>query len=76
VGEVKLDRDGLTNRKERNTQTMKTESMEKLDQIIRKIHKCIDEAYEENLDANCEPISDEISGNLAHAKDLLERYFL
>jgi hypothetical protein len=55
---------------------MKTESIGKLDQIIRKIHKCIDEAYEENLDANGEPISDEISGNLAYAKDLLERYFV
>ena len=55
---------------------MKKESIEKLDQIVRKIHKCIDEAYKENLDANCEPKNDEISGNLAHAKDLLERYFI
>ena len=55
---------------------MKTESIEKLDQIIKKIHKCINEAYKENLDANCEPKNDEISGNLAHAKDLLERYFV
>jgi hypothetical protein len=55
---------------------MKTESIEKLNQIIRKIHQCINVAYEENLDANCEPVNDEISGNLAYAKDLLERYFI
>ena len=55
---------------------MKKESIEKLDSIMRKIHNCIDRAYQENLTDDCEPINDEISGCLAQAKDLLERYFI
>jgi hypothetical protein len=55
---------------------MKKESIEKLDSIMRKIHNCIDMAYQENLTDDCEPINDKISGFLAQAKDLLERYFI
>jgi len=58
---------GFTNGRNQNTS---------LGKIIRKIHQSINVAYEENLDANCEPNNDKISGNLAYAKDLLERYFI
>ena len=55
---------------------MKKDSIEKLDSIMKKIHQCIELAYEENLNDYCEPINDTISGSLAQAKDLIEKYFI